>query len=69
MIDPYKDKVGFGKYADKTYYDVAEIDPSYILWVKDNVKGVNLPVDFTDAVEWDLMEEEEEYLSQWDHIT
>ena len=65
MIDPYKDVITFGKYKGEIYDEIAERDPSYIIWIKENVKGVELPSDYTDAIEWDIMDSEEVYLDAW----
>lgn len=65
MIDPYKDVITFGKYKGETYDEIAEYDPSYIIWIKENVKGVKLPSDYTDAIEWDIMDSEDVYLDAW----
>jgi len=62
MIDPYKDIITFGKYKGELYDKVAELDPSYIIWIKENVKSVTLPKDYTDAIEWDIMDSEDDYL-------
>jgi hypothetical protein len=64
-IDPYKDSITFGKYNGLIYDDIAEIDPHYIIWLKENVKTVKLPKDYTDAIEWDIMDVEDVYLDAW----
>jgi hypothetical protein len=64
-IDPYKDVITFGKYKGKVFDEIAEIDPSYIIWVKENVKTITLPKDYTDAIEWDIMDSEDVCLDAW----
>lgn len=61
--------VSFGKYKGKTWDEISDIDPRYVLWASDNVKGVKLPQSFIDAVEMDLRDREEDYwcaLEGWD---
>lgn len=65
MIDPHKDFINFGKYSGMLYDDVAEIEPSYIVWIDENVKTVKIPKDYVDAIRWDLMDEEDTYLDAW----
>lgn len=55
--------IDFGKYKGKTWDEVSDIDPGYVLWAVDNVKGVRLPPSFIDAVEMDLREGEEDFWS------
>jgi len=64
-VDPYQDVITFGKYKGEIFDTIAEKDPSYIIWVKENVKTVTLPQDYTDAIEWDIMDNEDEYLDAW----
>ena len=66
IVDPYKDRISFGKYNGEIFDEIAEKDPSYIIWVDENVKYLKLPKEYTDAIRWDIMEEEEEYLDAWE---
>lgn len=61
-LDPYTDKISFGKYNGKTYDEISEIDPSYVIWLTENVKSIRLPKSYVNAIQWDLMEEDEIYL-------
>ena len=49
MIDPYTDFINFGKYSGMLYDDVTEIEPSYIVWIDENVKTVKLPKDYVEV--------------------
>lgn len=55
--------IGFGKYKGKTWDEVSDIDPDYVLWAVDNVKEVKLPQSFIDALEMDQREREEDFWS------
>lgn len=55
--------ITFGKYKGKTWDEVSDIDPGYVLWAVDNVKEVKLPQSFIDAVEMDKREREEDFWS------
>ena len=50
----------FGKYKGKTLEEVADIDPSYICWLHENVKTVRIPKWFAVACEGAVREEDEE---------
>ena len=58
--------ITFGKYKGKTWDEVSDIDPSYVLWAVDNVKEVKLPQSFIDAVEMDQQEREEDFWSAFE---
>lgn len=53
-----KDLITFGKYKGKSFDEISNIDPSYILWLAKNVDSVKLPKKWLEAVEWDVREEE-----------
>jgi len=55
-INPYTDKITFGKYEGKTFDEISDIDAEYILWLDENVKSVKIPQNFVDAVEMDYRE-------------
>lgn len=57
-MNPYKDKIPFGKYTGLTWEEVAEIEPSYVIWAAENIKEANLPQSFVDNVRWDMMDED-----------
>ena len=44
------DTITFGKYKGKTFNEIANIDPDYIIWLDENVKTINLPERFVDVV-------------------
>jgi len=44
------DKITFGKYKRKTFNQVSQIDPYYIIWITENVKSIKLPKKFVDKV-------------------
>ena len=50
----------FGKYKGKTLDEVADIDPSYICWLHENVKTVRIPKWLVEACERDVREEDAE---------
>lgn len=60
-----EDTITFGKYKGKTFDEISDIDPSYILWLRDNVDSVKLPKNFLEAVEWDVRDREEILLDAW----
>ena len=55
-----EDTITFGKYKDKTFDEIADIDPDYILWLDENVKDVKLPKKWVEAVEMDVRERDSE---------
>jgi hypothetical protein len=55
-----KDIITFGKYKGKTFDEIADIDPDYILWIDKNVKDVNLPKKWLECVEMDVRERDSE---------
>ena len=44
------DTITFGKYKGKTFNEIANIDPDYIIWLDKNVKTIKLPERFVDVV-------------------
>ena len=44
------DTITFGKYKGKTFNEIANTDPDYIIWLDENVKTINLPERFVDVV-------------------
>jgi hypothetical protein len=59
MRDP-EDIITFGKYKGKTFDEIADIDPDYILWLDEKVKDVKLPKKWIEAVEMDVRERDSE---------
>ena len=55
-----EDIITFGKYKGKTFEEIADIDPDYILWLDENVKDVKLPKKWIEAVEMDVRERDSE---------
>ena len=55
-----EDKITFGKYRGKTFDEIANIDPDYILWLDKNVKDVKLPKKWIECVEMDIRERDSE---------
>lgn len=55
-----EDKITFGKYNGKTFEEIANIDPYYILWVDEKVKDVKLPKRWIECVETDIRERDSE---------
>ncbi len=55
-----EDTITFGKYKGKTFDEIADIDPDYILWLDENVKDVKLPKKWIEAVEMDVRERDSE---------
>jgi len=35
--------IPFGKYKRKTFNQISQIDPYYIIWITENVKSIKLP--------------------------
>lgn len=42
MIDELKTIVTFGKHKGKTLDEISDTDPSYICWLKENVKTIKI---------------------------
>jgi hypothetical protein len=59
MRDP-EDIITFGKYKGKTFDEIADIDPDYILWLDENVKDVKLSKKWIECVEMDIRERNSE---------
>jgi hypothetical protein len=59
-VNKPEDTITFGKYKDKTFDEIADIDPDYILWLDENVKDVKLPKKWVEAVEMDVRERDSE---------
>jgi len=59
-VNKPKDIITFGKYKGKTFDEIANIDPDYILWLDENVKDVKLPKKWIEAVEMDVREKSSE---------
>ncbi len=55
-----EDIITFGKYKGKTFDEIADIDPDYILWLDENVKDVKLPKKWIESVEMDVRERDSE---------
>ncbi len=55
-----KDIITFGKYKGKTFDEIADIDPDYILWLDEKVKDVKLPKKWIESVEMDVRERDSE---------
>jgi hypothetical protein len=55
-----EDKITFGKYNGKTFEEIANIDPDYILWLDEKVKDVKLPKKWIECVEMDIRERDSE---------
>ena len=45
-----EDTITFGKYKGKTFNEISNIDPDYIVWLNENVKTIKLPEKFVDIV-------------------
>jgi hypothetical protein len=54
------DTITFGKHTGKTFNEISNIDPDYILWLDENVKDVKLPKKWIEAVEMDIRERDSE---------
>jgi len=55
-----EDKITFGKYKGKTFEEIANVEPEYILWLAKNVQTVELPKSFVDEVERDINQRDSE---------
>jgi hypothetical protein len=45
-----EDTITFGKHKGKTFNEISNIDPDYIVWLNENVKTIKLPEKFVDIV-------------------
>jgi hypothetical protein len=54
------DTITFGKHKGKTFNEISNIDPDYILWLDENVKDVKLPKKWIECVEMDIRERDSE---------
>jgi hypothetical protein len=59
-VNKPEDTITFGKYKGKTFDEIANIDPDYILWLDENVKDVKLPKKWLEAVKMDVRERDSE---------
>lgn len=64
MIKP-EDIISFGKYKGKSFDEIAEIEPSYILWLHENVDSIKFSKKWLDLVEQDMREQREVLLDAW----
>jgi translation elongation factor P/translation initiation factor 5A len=55
-----EDKITFGKYNGKTFYEISYIDPDYIVWLNESVKTIKLPKKFVDEIQTYIKEENSE---------
>lgn len=53
--------ITFGKYKGHTPEEISVIDPSYIVWMFDNIKPAKCSKELRDGCEWDIRESEAEY--------
>lgn len=60
-----EDIITFGKYKGKSFNEIAEIEPSYILWLHENVDSIKFSKKWLDLVEWDAREQEEALFDAW----
>lgn len=61
MIDIEDTPIGFGKYADKTPNEVAEIDPGYIIWLNDEAGRTDLVSDEMYDACHDLLDDDDDW--------
>jgi hypothetical protein len=59
-VNKPEDIITFGKYKGKTFDEIADLDPDYILWLDKNVKNVKLPKKWVEAIEMDVRERDSE---------
>lgn len=59
------DIISFGKYKGKSFDEIAEIEPSYILWLNENVESIKFSKDWLNLVERDEREREDVLLDAW----
>jgi len=50
----------FGKHVGLSLDEIAEVDPTYIIWMNDNLGGFDINQEFVDSVRMDIEEEEAE---------
>jgi uncharacterized protein (DUF3820 family) len=56
----------FGKYKGKTPDEVGDIDPSYVVWMYENVKPTPCTKELAESCEWDVREQQAEGLDYRD---
>jgi hypothetical protein len=62
-----KDIITFGKFKGKTFDEIADIEPSYILWLSENIEEIKFPQKWLEAIEQDVREAEDVLLeAYWD---
>jgi hypothetical protein len=64
-INPYEYVIQFGKHNGKSIDEISEIDPSYIVWLHENVKTITIPQEYVDAIKMDIYDREDEFLDAW----
>jgi hypothetical protein len=61
-----EDTINFGKYKGKTFDEISDIEPSYILWLSENVEGIKLSKKWLEAIECDVREEEDNFMDAYE---
>jgi len=56
-------RLTFGKYRGRTPEEIAEYDPSYVVWMYDTIEFKHCTKDLRDMCEMDVRESEDEYYS------
>ena len=52
--------LSFGKYKGHTPEEVAVVDPSYVVWMFDNIKPAKCSKELRDGCEWERQQEAEQ---------
>jgi hypothetical protein len=53
IVKSYDDVITFGKFKGQTFDKIADVEPSYIVWLND--EGiVKFPKEIIEAAEWDM---------------
>lgn len=59
MTEELKTVITFGKHKGKTLDEISNIEPSYICWLKKNVKTIKISKSLVEACERDVRERED----------
>lgn len=55
-----EDKITFGKYCNKTFDEISDIDPDYILWLSENVKTIKFSESWIKSIKKSIKEQNSE---------
>jgi hypothetical protein len=65
IVTSYEDVITFGKFKGETIGRIAEVEPSYIVWLNDE-EVVKFTKEIVEAAEWDMsVDSRNEFGDSW----